>query len=139
VAGRLLAASIGRTHPAAGHDVIMPQLITNAREIADFDTAPPAARAEYCHTLLTADVESAISWFTDLATADNSYDGSEVRKIVDERGGADFLPNFHGQLTEFAAGRRLLSVIDCEDRHRSRPTVLSLPPWDGSPRGIPHS
>lgn len=53
-AARLLAAAMARSHLAHGHDVIMPQLITNEREISDFKIAAEEARALYCQVLLTA-------------------------------------------------------------------------------------
>jgi predicted ABC-type ATPase len=55
-AGRLLAAAMARVHLASGHDVIMPQMMThvNAEELADFESAATAARAEYFQILLTA-------------------------------------------------------------------------------------
>ena len=48
-AGRLLAAAMARVHLANGHDVIMPQMMThvNAGELAEFESAAAAAKAEY--------------------------------------------------------------------------------------------
>jgi hypothetical protein len=61
-AGRLLAAAMARVHLANGHDVIMPQMMTNvnAGELACFESAAAAAKAEYCQILLTARAESAV-------------------------------------------------------------------------------
>jgi hypothetical protein len=103
---------MARVHLASGGDVIMPQLITNAREMADFESAAAAAEAEYCHILLAADVESSIERFMKRPTASNR--GHEtISKIVSENGGPDLLRKIHSQLTEFTAGKQLRSVINC--------------------------
>jgi predicted ABC-type ATPase len=113
-AAGMLAASMARTHLASGRDVIMPQLIANAPDIAKFETAAATASAEYCHILLTADVESAIARFTQRAAADDSSHNRVIKRIVDEQGGSDFLRKEYCQLTEFASARQLYSVINCE-------------------------
>ena len=61
-AGRLLAAAMAKVYLASGHDVIMPQMMTlvNARELADFEAAAAAAKAEYLQILLTANVEPSV-------------------------------------------------------------------------------
>lgn len=114
-AAGMLAASMARTHPAAGRDVIMPQLIANTPDLAKFEAAAATAGAEYCRILLTADVASAITRFTQREAADDSHH-KVIRNIVDKRGGADFLREIDCQLTEFVAVRQLHSVINCEQQ-----------------------
>jgi predicted ABC-type ATPase len=114
-AGRLLAAAMARVHLANGHDVIMPQMMThlNATELADFESAAAAAKAEYCQILLTADVEPSVERCMERAkTGDPRQD--VVSKVIDERGGRDFLRKLHAQVTQFTADRQPHSVIDCE-------------------------
>ena len=114
-AGRLLAAAMARVHLANGHDVIMPQMMThvNASELADFESAAAAAKAEYCQILLTADVEPSVDRCMGRAKAsDRGQDA--ISKIIDENGGRDFLRKLHSQVTLFTADRQPHSVIDCE-------------------------
>lgn len=114
-AGRLLAAAMARVHLANGHDVIMPQMMThvNAGELADFESAAVAATAEYCQILLTADVGPSVERCMERAkTGDPRQD--VVSKVIDERGGRDFLRKLHAQVTQFTADRQPYSVIDCE-------------------------
>jgi predicted ABC-type ATPase len=113
-AGGLLAASMARTHLAAGRDVIMPQLIANMPDFAKFEIAAASAGAEYFHILLTADVEPAIARFAQRALAHDGIHHTVISKIVDDHGGADFLRKIHWQLTEFAAVRQPHSVINCQ-------------------------
>jgi len=61
-AGVLLATAMARVHLASGHDVILPQMMTNvnADEMAVFESSAAAAEAESCQILLIANVESAV-------------------------------------------------------------------------------
>jgi predicted ABC-type ATPase len=112
-AAGMLAASMARTHLSSGRDVIMPQLIANTPGIAKFEAAAASTGAEYCHILLTVDIEVAIARFTGRLQAAESSHHSVIRRVVDERGGSDFLRHEYRQLTEFAAGRQPYTVIDC--------------------------
>ena len=114
-AGRLLAAAMARVHLTNGHDVIMPQMMThvNAGELADFESAAAAAKAEYCQILLTADVEPSVDRCMERAKAGDPRQ-DVVSKVIDERGGRAFLRMLHAQVTQFTADRQPHSVIDCE-------------------------
>jgi predicted ABC-type ATPase len=114
-AGRLLAAAMARVHLANGHDVIMPQMMTNvnAGELACFESAAAAAKAEYCQILLTAPVESAVGRCMErVKGGDPRHD--VISKVIDENGGRDFLRKLHSQVTQFSADRQPHSVINCE-------------------------
>jgi predicted ABC-type ATPase len=114
-AGRLLAAPMARVHLVNGHDVIMPQMMTNvnAGELACFESAAAAAKAEYCQILLTARVESAVGrCMGRVKGGDPRQD--VISKVIDENGGRDFLRKLHSQVTQFTADRQPHSVIDCE-------------------------
>jgi predicted ABC-type ATPase len=114
-AGMLLAAAMARVHLASGHDVIMPQMMThvNAEELADFESAATAARAEYFQILLTANVESSVDRCMERAKASDPR-RDVVSKVIYERGGRDFLRILHAQVTQFSTDRRPHAVIDCE-------------------------
>ncbi len=114
-AGVLLATAMARVHLATGHDVILPQMMTdvNAEEMAVFESSAAAAKAEYCQILLIADVESAVDRCTERAKAgDPRLDA--VSKVIEENGGPDFVRKLHAQVTEFSACRQPYAVIDCE-------------------------
>jgi len=113
-AGRLLAVAMARVHLASGHDVLMPQMMThvNAAELADFEPAAAAAKAEFCQILLTADVEFSVARCMERAQAGDPQD--VVSKVIDERGGRDFVRMLHAQVTQFSADRQPHAIIDCE-------------------------
>jgi predicted ABC-type ATPase len=114
-AGRLLAAAMARVHLANGHDVIMPQMMTNvnAGELAVFESAAAAAKAEYCQILLTARVESAVDRCMERAKGGDPRQ-VVISKVIEENGGRDFVRKLHSQVTKSSAGRQPHAVIDCE-------------------------
>jgi hypothetical protein len=98
-AATLPTAPTGRVHLTRGHDVIMPQVMThlNAGELAGFEAATAAARAEYLQILLRANVEPAIEGCMERAkAADSRHD--VVSKVIGG-GGRDFLRVLHAQVT----------------------------------------
>ena len=113
-AGTLLAAGMARVHLASGHDVIMPQMMThvNAEELADFEAAAAATKADFLQILLTADVEPSVERCMERAKADDPQD--VVSKVIGENGGGDFVRMLHAQVAQFSADRRPHAVIDCE-------------------------
>jgi predicted ABC-type ATPase len=114
-AGVLLAAAMARVHLASGHDVIMPQMMTNvnAGELADFESAAAAVKAEYCQILLIARVESSVDRCMERVNGgDPRHD--VISKVIEENGGRDFVRMLHSQVTRFSAGRQPHAVIDCE-------------------------
>jgi predicted ABC-type ATPase len=113
-AARPLAAAMARARLAGGHDVIMPQMMThvNADELADFEAAAAAAKAEFLQILLIADVEPAVERCMERARAGDPRDA--VSKAIEKSGGRDFVRMLHAQVTQFSAGRQPYAVIDCE-------------------------
>jgi hypothetical protein len=123
-AGVLLATAMARVHLASGHDVILPQMMTNvnAEEMAVFESSAAAARAEYCQILvppttarrgLIANVESAVDRCMVRAKAGDPRQDA-VSKVIADNGGPDFVRKLHAQVTEFSSCQRPYAVIDCE-------------------------
>jgi hypothetical protein len=114
-AGKRLAAAMAQVHLASGHDVIMPQMMTNvnAAELADFESAAAAAKAEYCQILLTAGVGHSADRCMARAKAGDPRQ-IVISKIIDEHGGRDFLRELHSQVTQFSADTPPHAVINCE-------------------------
>jgi hypothetical protein len=114
-AGIVLAAAMARVHLISGHDVIMPQMMTNvnAGELADFESAAAAANAEYCQILLIARVGPSVDRCMERAKGgDPRHD--VISKVIEDNGGRDFVRMLHAQVTQFSAGRQPHAVIDCE-------------------------
>jgi hypothetical protein len=138
-AGVLLAAAMARVHLANGHDVIMPQMMTNvnAGELAVFESAAAATKAEYCQILLMARVESAVDRCME-RTKGGDPRQVVISKVIDENGGRDFVRKLHSQVTQFSAGRQPLAVIDCERltvEQACHAVEAALRPVRATPRG----
>jgi predicted ABC-type ATPase len=114
-AGTALATAMAQVHLANGHDVIMPQMMTNvnAEELAVFEAAASATGAEYFQVLLTASVESSVDRCMRRANSGDPHH-DVISKVIGENGGPDFLRMLHSQVTQYAADRQPHSVIDCE-------------------------
>ncbi len=114
-AGVLLATAMARVHLASGHDVILPQMMTNvnAEEMAVFESSAAAAKADYCQILLIANVESTVDRCMERARAGDPRQDA-VSKVIEDNGGPDFVRKLHAQVTEFSACLQPYAVIDCE-------------------------
>jgi hypothetical protein len=114
-AGVLLASAMARVHLASGHDVILPQMMTdvNAEELAVFESSAAAAEAEYCQILLIANVESVVDRCMERTRAGDPRQDA-VSKIIEDNGGPDFVRKLYAQVTEFSARRQPYAVIGCE-------------------------
>lgn len=114
-AARLLAAAMAQVHLARGHDVIMPQMMTNvnAGELACLESAAAAVGAGYCQVLLTARVDSVVDRCMERVRGGDPRH-EVIGKVINDNGGRDFLRELHAQVTQFAAGRQPHAVIDCE-------------------------
>jgi predicted ABC-type ATPase len=140
-AGRLLAAAMARVHLANGHDVIMPQMMThlNARELADFESAAAATKAEYVQILLTANVEPSVDRCMERARAGDPR-RDVVSEVIDERGGRDFVRMLHAQVTQFqltGSRTQLLTASGSQSNRPARPSKLHsgrLDPAYGPPQ-----
>lgn len=108
---RLIAAGMAQTHLTSGCDVIMPQLITNQREIADFERAAAAAGASYWHVALWGDFELCAGRFRQ-RTESSSGCGQAIGQIVGLGGGEQLLKKIYGQLTDFLAAKSMRATIN---------------------------
>lgn len=108
---RLMAVGMARTYLAAGGDVVMPQLVTNAREFAFFPAAVVAAGARYCHVMLTVDPGTALARLRVRAAAGTERDrllGEHIERI-----GADALVRrIAGQFAAFLPTVTVDATID---------------------------
>lgn len=63
-AGRELALGMLETHLRAGHDIVMPQLVTNVEQATRFEAAASRAGGEYREIVLLADKQRLIDRLT---------------------------------------------------------------------------
>jgi predicted kinase len=84
-------------------DVVLPQLIARATELAKFERAARDAGAGFVHVLLLADPETCHARFEARGTGLPHL--RAARQTVDEAGGAEVVAGYRQDLIEVAAGR----------------------------------
>lgn len=119
-----------------GHDVVLPQMLVNPRELARFEECALVSGATYVERFLVADVDGAVRRFRRRGEdgPDDSWD-SRVIALVDARGGDELLRGYHAALERLIAERsdaQRIESIDGAPDATYRALVRSL---QGSPGG----
>src|SRR3954452_24049614 len=102
---RRLAAAMAREHLASGSDVVLPQLVTRAEEIAPYLRAVDEAGATYVEVVLLADPPTTFDRFSARAAEEGEPIGRHVGAIVAESGGPELLATIRGDLLRYLDGR----------------------------------
>jgi predicted kinase len=84
-------------------DVVLPQLIARATELAKFERAATDAGAGFVHVLLLAAPETCHERFEERGTDEPHL--RAAKQTVDEAGGAEVVADYRQALVELAAGR----------------------------------
>jgi cytidylate kinase len=100
-AGRELAFSMLGTHLSAGHDVVMPQLVTNVDQARKFEAAAERASAEYREIALVADKRRILDHHID--------------EVLDSAGGPDLVARVHDHLTAYVELRPNCVVVHTDE------------------------
>lgn len=117
---RRLAVAMAGTHLASGHDVVMPQLVTDVSEVVEFEAAARANGAGYREIVLTAARDAALDRFAGRAGSGDLAAHRYIDEVVAQHGGPALLTKIHRQLTEFAASRPDCVVIDTDGQATER-------------------
>ncbi|QFU86863.1 AAA family ATPase [Amycolatopsis sp. YIM 10] len=102
-AGRALAITMAETHLRAGHDVVMPQLVTKVEQAQRFEAAAARAGAEYVEVALTVGKQEQAARFQ--GRASSSDWARHMDAIVTRDGGPVLLGRIHDHLTAYLAER----------------------------------
>ena len=96
---RPVALAMIEAHLAEGRDVVLPQLLVRAEELARFEGAAVHAGAAYVQRVLMDEAAAAVRRFHVRGTsgAVDPWHG-QVRAIVGASGGDDLLARYHAQL-----------------------------------------
>ena len=108
---RTTALAMISSYLASGQDVVLPQLVTRADELARFRQAAESARADYVGIVLQAPAADVIGRFRERAERD-AHDPwtSAVVRVVDGLGGDEALRRSCQDLDALAALEGLLRV-----------------------------
>jgi predicted kinase len=109
---RRLAAAMTREHLASGSDVVLPQLVTRAEEIAPYLRAVDEAGASYVEVVLLADLPTTLDRFSARAAEEGEPIGRHVGAIVADSGGPELLATIRGHLLTYLEGRTPYLSVD---------------------------
>ena len=115
-AARRLGAAMARDHLAAGHDVLLPQLVTSEEEIAPYLTSVAAAGATYVEVVLLADAATADGRFTGRVSGGVDPVAQQLVAVVADGGGDRLLAKIRGDLLRYLEGRDPDLVLDTTGR-----------------------
>lgn len=125
-AARPLAISMAETHLRAGHDVVMPQLVTRSTEVEGFEAACDRAGAGYREIVLTAERQHAIDRLAGRATG--THPASHIDAIIAREGGTALVERIHDDLNAYLLTRPHCAVVvtDGRDPDETYGAVIAL-------------
>ena len=100
---RPIARAMAATHLAGGHDVILPQYVGVAAELAAFEEVAGDVGAGFIEIVLLDDKAAAISRFND--RQDETDWGRHNRELVESLGGDELLSQMHDRLLDLVEQR----------------------------------
>jgi predicted kinase len=104
---RPAAIAMATAYLAAGHDVVLPQLIARLEELRKFEAAALDAGAEFREVVLMTSKVDALARFHSRRGVGQDADGwhAQVQAIVRESGGDELLEWYHDQLVALLGAR----------------------------------
>lgn len=102
---RPLAMAMAQAHLIGGHDVVMPQYLSELCEIESFEHVATAAGAEFVEVILMDGAERSVQRFAERGSLEESALLSVIQSVVDSSGGRVHLLELHSQLSAVAASR----------------------------------
>lgn len=125
-AGRLIrpaALAMIEAYLRGGHDVVLPQLLTDPAELARFEAAAIAAGAEFIERMLVDSLPSALARFHRRGAAEvEATWHDQVREIVRAQGGEQALERTHHALERLLLDRPAWSRSAVSKRMWAGPT-----------------
>ncbi len=118
LAARAIALAAARTHLAAGHDVIVPQLLADRGFLRQLDELADEAGVAFAELLLSdtpANTRRRFLARTDGARGPVDPAHLEAARQLDLSGGLEQLDRYHARLTELAPDRPNLRIVPSRD------------------------
>lgn len=115
---RPIAHAMIGTHLSGGNDVVMPQFLSDADEVAEFHHVAERAGARFIEVALMADVDVVVRRFRRRRAASSDPLSDAIGAFVDENGGESYLRQLYEELLTSLVARTeatsVQSVIDNE-------------------------
>ena len=130
LSARRLAIAMATTHLAHGHDVIIPQLLTNDSFILELEAVAAATNARFIEIALIVDRDDTINAFNKRSASPENQQHRDAHELVQQSGGIERLGDTHDKLMAFLATRhdvRRVHVLrgDIETTHRRLETAVA--------------
>jgi predicted kinase len=108
---RAIALATARTHLAAGHDVIIPQLLARPAFLEQAAQLAREASADFHEIVLLDSKENALRRFAERSRAAADPAHTEAQEMIDRGGGAEELSATYDQLTSLVASRLAAKIV----------------------------
>ena len=95
---RPLAHTMISTHLSGGHDVVMPQFLSDAGEVEEFERTAASVGAHFIEIALMADVDVVVQRFRQRRPAPDDQAATVIAAFVDGAGGERYLRRLHEDL-----------------------------------------
>lgn len=107
---RNLAVAMATAHLRAGHDVVLPQLVTDIGGATQFEDAARSADASYVEVAVVANVEEQNARFRGRSQDDTVH--RQIAQAVDALGGDELLRKIDGDFARYLSHRPNALLLD---------------------------
>ena len=112
VAACRLAIAMATTHLADGHDVIVPQFLSQEQFIVELDHAARATGARFIEIALVVGRAETLQAFTSRSAAPENDEHRNARELMERSGGIEALGEMHDTFTKLLESRPNARRID---------------------------
>ncbi|HUV47499.1 MAG TPA: AAA family ATPase [Actinomycetes bacterium] len=110
---RPLACALATAHLSAGHDVVMPQFLSDDAEIAMWETVATSVGAAFAEIVLLDDADASVRRFADRGSTSGDDLVSVIEATVDRAGGDEYLRELHRLLADLVQSRDQVVLVRC--------------------------
>jgi predicted kinase len=108
---RAIALTAARTHLAAGHDVIIPQLLARPAFLEQTEQLACEAGADFHEIVLLDSKENALRRLAERSRAAADPAHTEAQEMIDRSGGAEELSAMYDRLMSLVATRPAAKIV----------------------------
>lgn len=108
---RPIAHAMIGTHLSGGHDVVMPQFLSDADEVEEFERTAASVGARFIEIALMADVEVVVQRFGGRRTSANDSSSDVIGAFVARAGGDNYLRRLYEDLLTSLEARPEVMIV----------------------------
>lgn len=111
---RPIAHAMIGAHLSGGNDVVMPQFLSDAEEVADFERVAAGAGGRFIEIALLADADIVVQRFRQRRSTSDDRLSTVISAFVDGAGGEPYLRKLHEEFMASLAERPDARVVQSE-------------------------